>query len=223
MNIPKAGHTYKVLCKRIERREPVTFTRFGDGEWNAIFGKEGHNGDKHQYFKGMGERLREIVQNKREGNYFYGLQPLSNNKFENKIRKVSDSSIEWHNADCLAIASINQKVDRYFNAIKRSKLMMVAPGYLRNFGGYDEFVEVPTVDCWLQKDEIVEEVKRKLSNEYTVVSVVASMAANVIVDELYQVYGDTHTFIDAGSVYDPYVGVITRKYHNNIIKRIRNN
>jgi hypothetical protein len=37
-----------------------------------------------------------------------------------------------------------------------------------------------------------------------------------IIDELYQKFGKIHTFIDAGSVLDPYVGKKTRKYHKTL-------
>jgi len=41
----------------------------------------------------------------------------------------------------------------------------------------------------------------------------ASMATNVIVDELYDVIGDRCTMIDFGSIWDPFVGVMSRSYH----------
>ena len=42
----------------------------------------------------------------------------------------------------------------------------------------------------------------------------ASMATNVIVDELHSVVGDKCWMIDFGSIWDPFVGNITRSYHH---------
>ena len=41
----------------------------------------------------------------------------------------------------------------------------------------------------------------------------ASMATNVIVDEMYDEIGDQCWMIDFGSIWEPFVGKITRSYH----------
>ena len=43
----------------------------------------------------------------------------------------------------------------------------------------------------------------------------ASMATNVIVDELYEQIGDKCWMIDFGSIWEPYIGRTTRSYHHN--------
>lgn len=223
MNLPTEIETYNNVCKRLEAQEPFTFTRFGDGEWYAITGQSVGNADKHKYFPDLREQLRQIVKQGRGDNYMFALQSLAIQKMGDKISKIANSNIEWYNSNCFVQASTEAKIDRYFDALRKNRLIMVAPDYLRKFEGYNGFVSVPRLNCWLEKDRIIEDVKSQLGEEHTVVSVSASMAANVIVDELYQLYGDTHTFIDAGSVYDPYVGVRTRGYHDKIIKRLKNN
>lgn len=57
--------TYSLICNNIEKNIPFTFSRFGDGEWFAIFGKKRSNCDQHIYYKDMGDRLRKIVSVKR--------------------------------------------------------------------------------------------------------------------------------------------------------------
>ena len=42
----------------------------------------------------------------------------------------------------------------------------------------------------------------------------ASMATNVIVDELYPTIGQDCWMIDFGSIWEPYVGKFTRSYHH---------
>jgi hypothetical protein len=46
------------------------------------------------------------------------------------------------------------------------------------------------------------------------------MASNVIIAQFAREYGNTITQIDAGSVFDPYCGVQTRRYHHKIIERL---
>lgn len=214
------NETYNLICNNIERDIPFVFSRFGDGEWFAIFGRNGSNCDSHNYYKDMGDRLREIVSMKRNGNYIYSLSPFVEGKYNKYIKRLSDNKIKWYNSNVFVEASKSNKIGRYFDLLVEKKTIMVAPDYLRKFEGYDEFVSVPEQNCWLEKNKIVREIVKLLGDKNTIVSVVASMAANVIVDELYQIYGNTHTFIDAGSVYDPYVGVRTRGYHDEILKRL---
>ncbi|MBP8137467.1 MAG: hypothetical protein KAY61_04620, partial [Candidatus Eisenbacteria bacterium] len=45
----------------LEKGEPYSFTRFGDGEWYAILGAPGANADGHQYFPQLGSDLREVL------------------------------------------------------------------------------------------------------------------------------------------------------------------
>ncbi|MEF8811131.1 MAG: hypothetical protein V5A47_09435, partial [Bacteroidales bacterium] len=53
--------SYKDLIDNLIDREPFAFARYGDGEWNAIFGKDGTNCDGHEYYEDMGKRLADIV------------------------------------------------------------------------------------------------------------------------------------------------------------------
>ena len=45
------------------------------------------------------------------------------------------------------------------------------------------------------------------------------MMSNVLIDDLYNEFGNKHILLDMGSVFDPYVNKNTRSYHNKIIER----
>lgn len=210
----------------LKKKKPFSFSRFGDGEWNAVFDKKGHNCDKHPYYPDMNEALRRVLKTyKNQPNYFLALQRYSRKRRGNDIRKfLGKRKIRWHNADCMHDASHAGDMQEFFKALKTRIVVLVGPGYLEKFKPKDFFIQVPDKNCWLEKDRIVKEVEEVLEDAYNnmVVLFAASMAANVMVDELYKKYGNRHTFIDVGSVLDPYVGVVTRGYHNQIIKNLRN-
>jgi hypothetical protein len=48
--------------------------------------------------------------------------------------------------------------------------------------------------------------------EPLLISISASMPAEIMVDRLYHKYGHLHTIIDFGSLWDPLVGVRSRSY-----------
>lgn len=208
----------------LKEKQPFSFSRFGDGEWNAVFDKKGHNCDKHPYYPDMNRALRQVLKTyKNQSNYFLGLQRYSRKKKWKEIQKfLGKNKIKWSNADCLHDASQGGDLIKFFKVLKTRTVVLVGPGYLEGFKPKDFFIQVPDKNCWLEKDRIVEDVKQVLedSHEDMVVLFVASMPANVMVDELYKIHGDKHTFIDVGSVLDPYAGVVTRGYHNQIINRV---
>ena len=80
---------------------------------------------------------------------------------------------------------------------------------------YRDFIEVPVVDCYLEKENIKNEIKR-LTEKYDrpVFGLSASMATNVIVDELFEEIGDKCWMIDFGSIWEPYIGKVSRSYHH---------
>ena len=80
---------------------------------------------------------------------------------------------------------------------------------------YKDFIEVPEIDCYLEKENIKKEIK-KLTKKYKkpIFGFSASMATNVIVDELYDKLGDKCWMIDFGSIWEPYIGKVSRSYHH---------
>ena len=89
---------------------------------------------------------------------------------------------------------------------------------------YNLFISIPEKDCWLDKDSVVNTIKNYINNWHKkniIVLFCASMATNAMIDELYN-WNYKHTYLDMGSVFDPYVGVAKRSYHNKIIERENN-
>ncbi len=213
--------TYQDLLLCLERKKSFSFSRFGDGEWNAIFRKEGTNCDGHKYFKDMGDALADVIMEK--PTYRLGMQNMAARVQGGKIKGFLDLyelKIAWCNADMLHRASIKSNIEPFFMALSKRNTVMIGPRYLKNIISkvkYKHFIEIFPKDCWVQREYIMEEC-RKVKLDKPVFSFSASMGANVMIDILHKELKDV-TLIDAGSVYDPYVGVDIRGYHKDIIKR----
>jgi hypothetical protein len=216
---------YSKIIEMINLKKPFSFARYGDGEWNAIFGKEGANCDGHTYYKKMGEMLEMAV--KANPKYYMGMQPLSINLMEDTLNRYFENNnifIDWVNADILHNASIDGMFKSLFDALDRSTVIMVAPKSkhaIIEYFNYDYFIEVSEKNCWNDVDRIIMELGSSIkkvndSDDIPVILFCASMASNYIIDLFHHVYSKRVIMIDAGSIFDPYVGNNIRTYHKNL-------
>ena len=107
----KINFTYNNLLNNISNSVNFSFSRFGDGEWNCIFNKKGHNCDGHEYFTDLGLELKKIVEGIPE--YIVGLQSLGYSIWKDDIDKLTN--INFSDSDILHRASINGVLDLFLN------------------------------------------------------------------------------------------------------------
>jgi len=212
---------YDEIVGMLREGASFAFSRFGDGEFNAIFGVEGVNRDGHQYFPEMGRRLREIVE--REPDYLMGLQPMA--IFTHGARQTmwmssstpDDGMRRWVLADSLHDASLDNRLDGFLDSLEGKDVLLVGPQHLRGFSeskGW-RYQPVPGHDCWTAYEETLERLKSSTPGSGGVVLLCASMMSNVLLDDLFTL-NPANTYIDTGSLFDPYAGVISRPYHEEL-------
>ena len=127
------------------------------------------------------------------------------------------TAIDYVNADCLHKASIKGKLQPFIDILKKKNVILVAPKYLGKLKIHNTHIEVPELNCWLNRKRIMERcIYNATANEKAVFIFCCGMPANIFIHRLYENFGKKHTFIDAGSVFDPYVGKKTRKYHYDL-------
>ena len=205
---------------KLNNNVPFSFSRFGDGEWNAILGKPGHNCDGHEYFPEMGKQLRNAVINNLS--YIYSIQNMA---IRNEGRKISlflkknNVNLEWHNSDVFHYANIDGRFFPMIETLRQKKLVIIGPPHLRdlkNCFNYDSFIEIPPQNCYLKLNDIKDEIITYGRNKKKVVySFSASMPANILIHELFPIFGNDNWLIDFGSVWDVYVGVKSRGHYNS--------
>ena len=115
--------TYQTFLEKIKSKTPFSFTRYGDGEWNAVFGKQGSNCDQHQYFPEMGKALVRCLSN--SPRYFLGMQGLGYRQRTDQINElISEFNLppanQWTDADILHKASINGNLMQFINTVNSS-------------------------------------------------------------------------------------------------------
>lgn len=220
------------MLKRIEDpSDSFTFSRWGDGEWRAVFRQytNRRNCDRHRYFPSMGAELFQVLADKPD--YIMGMQGLAMRVFGDRIRaKIAEAGIEhikWVDSDVFHQASLHGKLYKIVDAVSTRRVVMVGAPHLRGLRdaselpiNYWKFVEVPARDAYRRCYEIIGELE-EIIHKYPekepplLISVCASMPAEIILHEIYPLTKGKHTVIDFGSLWDPIVGKASRGYHRD--------
>ncbi len=211
---------------KLRRGEAFSFSRWGDGEWNSVLGlrrESEANCDGHHYFRRMGDQLARALMD--HPMYFVAMQPLAMRLRGGRIERwLSQKSVNlaWHEADVFHNKSERGEIGDVLEALRNAgDLIVVGPPHLRQLSRYVEyrgFIEAPRKDCFLALDEIQTRIALAVSRvrKPAVVSISAGMPANLIVHNLYQKIGNKAFLIDFGSLWDPYCGVSSRRYHRKL-------
>jgi len=214
--------TYEQLINELRQGRNFSFARYGDGEFNAMLGSaQRENCDRHQYFSDMGRALTQIIKSK--PGYVMGLQPLVSGIRATDVNFIEmTSGINWTNADIIHSASKEQRLGELFEVLKTRNIIFVAnvnlAGMALKFTDFSKsfnHVVINDKDCWLDYPDIFKSI-RHLARENDVILYCASMPTEVLIDEMYQLYGHKITQIDIGSAFDPYVGIKSRSYHHKL-------
>ena len=203
--------TFKNICEMLKSGKNFKFARYGDGEIACMMRKEGRNTDKHQYFKDLGENL---VKSALLADYMVGIQPLAVSMHEEYINKIFENykdKNQLFNADVLHSASIDGKFYEFMESFKHRHIIYVGPIHLTEISEDNLHIVTDYVDCWKQYEQICQDLDFYIDGIVNAVVLLScSMMAEVIIDR-FKDY--PHTFIDTGSLFDPYCGVNSRKYH----------
>jgi hypothetical protein len=218
--------TYVNFLEKLKNNEIFSFSRYGDGEWNAIFGAGGQNCDGHQYFSEMGKRLKEIVISSPK--YIMGLQNMAKRLSGPQIEKLlidNNVDIEWTNSDILHRANINGRLGELFEVLSSKRVHFVAPSHLKGVNTlfeYKEFLDIPEKNCWTKYNGILKRLRTMLAKKAKkgdIVLFCASMMTNVLIDDVYEEFGEKVFLLDVGSIFEPHIGMSIRRYHNDILKK----
>jgi len=209
----------------MKQNKKFSFTRWGDGEWLCASGADGQNKDDHRYFPEMGAGLREALVN--DKGYFKATWPLSEEMISSNIQFIKNfcdsigvNLVNWYDAGKFEYAATYGKIKPLVNQLEKMNYIIVSESKKRNLPiKYTDFIEVPLVNCFLEKELIKSQVIsmcRKYKNP--VFGFSASMATNVMIDELYPLVGDKCWMIDFGSIWDPFIGNMIRSHHLNYVE-----
>lgn len=211
--------TLQEYADMMEKGEKFSYTRWGDGEWGCVFGADGQNVDKHKYFPEMATSLRAALKNDkgyRKATWPYTAPMLNNIKpqvegylDEHKLSK------DWYDARVWEDSCLDNTIEIFIRQLEKMNTVFITGENKKNIPiRHVGFITIPSVDCFLAKEDIKNAMRQAVEKiDNPVFAFSASMATNVIVDEMYDEIGDKCWMIDFGSIWEPFVGNVTRSYH----------
>ena len=203
----------------LETNQKFSYTRWGDGEWGCVFGAEGYNVDHHEYFPEMAEGLRNALKadkGYRKATWPYTAPMLRNIKPQvEEYLSSHNLSKKWYDARVWEDAAMSGEISSLISQLEEMNLIFVTEPDKQKLPIHRVgFIEIPSVNCFLARDQIKQamlEVVERFDNPVFAFS--ASMATNVIIDQIYDQIGNDCWMIDFGSIWEPYIGKRTRSYH----------
>ena len=214
-------YIYDEIIDNLDNDVNFNFVRYGDGEWGMILRNHVYKnlikkwGDSLEPFC---EILKNIVESKPK--YYFGIQNLAYRNWHEEI-DILTKDMNLVKADIFHSRSQKNTIKDFFNILSNKNVILIGPEYLNKISEFKfiHHIVTPEYHVWNSLDKIEKEIEEciSLQNEKIVLIYSCSIASKILIDK----FSDKKiTQIDTGSLLDPYVGVNSRSYHINVLKRL---
>ena len=214
---------------KITGGEPFTFVRYGDADWSTITEHEQecvlcdlvHHLDLPGLREGM---VRSIADAPKTDSYILatrtGVRKAGTVQYFAFLQWLYAhrlGEIDWHECNVFALAARDGKLWPFVQAIRDLDVprVVIGPEWLQpvdRLFPVERFVSIPEVDCWLEIDRILDGCLDVPGPAFYSIS--AGVAAKWLAWRLHQERGEDSWILDLGSLWDVFVGVKSRSYHN---------
>jgi hypothetical protein len=197
------------LTECVQNNIPVSFSKYGDGEFNCIFNEKGHNCDRDIYSDKLSICLKKsfIYMVEKADNAYIGLWDNLNNK--HILEKMVNKEVKWALYHTIIF---DKKEDEnkatLYKTIKESKLKKIIicnPLLIKSklLLDIDEIIFIP-FNSWFDTDFncILNKVKEKIETDGNhIVITCCGMSAKVLICELVKSFPNG-IYLDFGSALD---------------------
>jgi hypothetical protein len=211
------------FVQRLQRESGFSFARFGDGTFFCLQGVEGENCDGVVYTPGQAKALREVLTDKE---IYHGIGDLAISEANApEWLKANGYEVEWYDANVLNTAAFEGRLFPFVEWMRTRRTIMVGPPHLETLGAFPirDFIPCHPTQAFEQVDDLETEIWFQVQKHRadTVLLSAGQGASPTLVSRLHRDYPDK-VVIDTGSVWDPFVGVYSRKKHRQLgAKKLR--
>ena len=230
-NLHREQISYPLMVNKIINSENFSMTRIQDGEWTCMLKIEPHYTNKmSSKFKKyeidkQSERLLEII--KSNPKYYISVNAGTFDQRSNFVWPLIKKIENLYVGEIFRRASVENSLTDFISALKKRKVIIVGPDWLKKMINHFDFEFVKTEFPGIYEETNVIKLEReteiiieKCKEENPVILYSCGLMAKILIDKYYHKYGNTITQIDMGAVWDPYCGKITRPYHKKIIDKV---
>jgi hypothetical protein len=203
--------------------KPFAFSRWGNGEFACMkmIGPKHHNASGHQYFYECGQDLATSLRLAfAQQGHHVGLQGTCFRDPHIMPQWAQAMDAVWEYSDWMHHCSSRAQMLPFIQALRKKKLLLVGPAYMKTLSAILPIVahvEIPRKNCWLDKHRVVQETLAKAPKSNTII-ISASLLADPLIVAIYPKV--KQPVLNCGSLWDPYVGHHTRRYHRKMTKEV---
>jgi len=234
MQLPFPTISHEFFLTKIRNSEPFSFVRYGDGEWlcirygpsRSIFKKK--NCDGTVYTKALAQDLKNsIINHHKDPNYHYSTHNgwFKSKKytefFLNFHKENNIESLPWISGDIGHTLSSEKKISKLVEAMNSCKFSKCFIGPRRllkslkiNHVKFDHFIEVPLLDSYSIKHELIKRIDELGENHLFFFS--AGMVTKIVIWDCWKRIKNA-IFLDLGAIWEPYMGLAIRDYHKELL------
>lgn len=208
--------------EQLKNNHPFSFVRYGNGEWDCILKKYHKTRSGSQTFTpNLQAALIRSLTHPVSINYYRAMQSVS---FLQRVGLWSEitqflqyNKNKWYDAEILHKASRKGKLFPFIDEIQKKKLVIVGPQWLKKLPFDFKFIPVVSKNCWSTYNCLFDSLKHEIES---VILFSAGPTTKVLISTLFPIVGKTSYLIDCGSMWDPFCGVKSRRYHKNMTASI---
>ncbi len=222
---------------RMVAGRPFAFARYGNGEWGCLLGTHTRTGSGSHSLKlpGLKGRLMASILNHVTvpDDYLLGMQSFSYLERCGLLKKIKRwnstkaPKARWYAGDVLHKASMKSQLYPLVRQMRKMSVIVVGPSWLRRLNKkafkISGFVQVASRDCFRNYPAIKTQLFREIVRvgKPAIISFSAGPPAKILISDVYNKFGNEHFLLDFGSLWDPYCGKRSRRYHDRITQEVQ--
>lgn len=221
IDVTRPGLQFYIDQLHADRR--FSLARYGNGEWDCILGRYPHTRSGSQAFTpDLRAALTDTLTHAPGGECYHALQSRT---YLERVGLLAPAAawcaanapgITWHDGEVLVKASLHGELYPLIQALSFHDLVVVGPPWLLKLPFARVFIPTPARNAWEQADALTRKL-RGFPN--CVISLSCGPLAKVLIHRLYRELPSSW-LLDFGSLWDPYCGKRSRRYHARLTPEI---
>lgn len=204
------------FVRRLETEKGFSFARYGDGTFLSLNGFNGKNCDGADITIRQAGEIEESIRDDTI-THSIGDLAISVGKAEEWLEKKG-IEVEWYECNVMNTASHKGQLYPFVEWLRKRKTVFLGPKHVERLKAFPvrDFIPVHPTNAFDEIEEL------HITAEYMVerwladtVLVSAGPAAPPLVSRIHRSFPHLNV-IDTGSIWDPYVGVLSRKVHKKM-------
>jgi len=202
------------FVKMIEASLGLSFARYGDGAFMCLQGIKGKNCDGASFSQKEAVALLESIL---DTSIVHGLGTLARRVTKaDKWLLDKNIDISWYDCDVMNTASDEGRLYPFIEMIRERKVVFCGPTHLKQLRAFSiqSFVECHPTAAFDEIDALEKEISYRIE-KYDADMVILSagtFASPPLVSRIHKLFPQV-SVLDTGSIWDPYVGVMSRSGH----------